>query len=338
MTGFDYIRIRGFETSAGTGTETDPGIFEMFQGIGGSASEGETGSSIPLSDDTDIANALWDSQSELIQEESAYCEQLHEIFKGKAAAVPQKTNIWFEIASEIVEFAAGKLAYWIALAKSGGNPIIAEIAEFAAEVTIEKALEGLRVFLQKGQALCSAIVTENDALLALESGLKNYELRREAMKLHTEQLENILLHIHNMEGQIVDTLSGDETGTDDDWEEWIASMEQSTGGIAQWLEDAFAAADVNYDSDEETANLPVPVAPNLPALPPSKDPKVIAFWFLLKFGTKVLVELLKNWIEKGHGKNHEEFLLALQDLKYNDEMLDLGGVRVWLKNKVIEYG
>lgn len=330
--------IRGFETSASTGTETDPGIFEMFQGIGSNAADSINSENPPISSDESVAEALWNAQSALIAEESAYLSDLNEIFKQKLIAAPTKQNLVWDFLGEVAEWGVGKLAYLIALSKSGGNVLIAEAASFLVEICTSLALDGLRAFLSKGQALCSAIQTENAALLTLESSLKNYELRREALKLHTEQIENILHHIGYLESQLADTLSGEEKGEGDDWDDWIASMNTSTGDISKWLEDAFAAADVNYDDDPETANLPVPTVPNLPALPPTKDPKVIAFWFLLKFGTKVFVELLKNWIEKGHGKNHEEFLVALKDLKYNDEMLDLGGVRVWLKNKVIEYG
>jgi len=353
MSALDYIKIRGLDGELGHETTE---YFEIFQGAGGSSGllGGEQSNSVavsdggslmvqidnnaPISEDAEIAEALWEAQNALIEEESAYLHELNEIFKGKQTAIPNKQNAAFDFIAEVAEWGVGKLAYLVALSKSGGNVLIAEAASFLLEIGTGMAIDALRMFLAKGQELCTAIDTENTAMLALESSLRNYDLRRENLKLHTEQIENILHHISLLETQLSDTLSGEEKGEGDDWAEWITSMDESTGEISKWLEDAFAAADVNYDTDAETTNLPVPVVPNLPTLPPSNDPKVIAFWFLLKFGTKVLVELLKNWIEKGHGKNHEEFLLALKDLKYNDEMLDLGGVRVWLKNKVIEYG
>lgn len=341
MSVLSYIKIRGLD---GEPDEAAGEFFEIFQGAGGSLlSDGSglvlgTDTAQPIVDNAEASEALWNAQSAMIEEESAYLSELNDIFKQKLVAVPTKQNLVWDFLSEVAEKGAGRLAYLVALSKSGGNILLAEVARYLVEIGTSIALNALREFLAKGQELCSAIQTENAALLTLESSLRNYELRREALKLHTEQIENILHHIGYLEAQLADTLSGEEKGEGDDWDDWIASMNTSTGDISKWLEDAFAAADVNYDDDPETANLPVPTVPNLPALPPTKDPKVIAFWFLLKFGTKVFVELLKNWIEKGHGKNHEEFLVALKDLKYNDEMLDLGGVRVWLKNKVIEYG
>jgi len=229
MTGWDYIKIPGYETAAPTGNVVDPGIFEIFQGCcgGGTAT---AGTDTPISADASVAEALWEAQSAIIEEESAYLADLNAIFKAKSQGIPRQQNILSSLLSEVAEFAAGKLAYLLTLAKTG-NPIIAEIAAFAVEVAVEKALEGLRLALDKGQALCTAIQAENAALLELESSAANYALRRDALAVHTEQIQNILLHISALEQQIVDGLGSGEAATDEDWSSWISAINSSTEGI-----------------------------------------------------------------------------------------------------------
>lgn len=237
MSALDYIKIIGMDGERGEGT--DPGAFECFQGM---TCEGGDGATDPISEDAEIAQALWDAQNELIQAESDYCKEIEDLFNRKKDALPQETNFAQTFLEELLE-GVGGLIVGILVTLWTKNKKIGQVAAFVAEMAIGLAIEYLKKLYTEGKDLCEKIRAENEALLNLEQGRGNYTLRRETMKLHTEMLENLLAHIAQME----------------------SLLEQATN------------------------------------------------------------------------TNSRDLIEAVQDLKYNDEVVDFGSTRLHLKGKVIEY-
>lgn len=237
MNACDYIKIIGMDGERPE--ELDPGAFEVFQGIACGGGEGATD---PISEDIEIAQALWTAQGGLIQAESDYCTEIEELFTRKKDALPQEEHFSNSLLQEIIE-GVGGLIVGILVSLWTKNKKVGEVAAFVAQMAIGLAIEYLKKLYTKGKDLCEKIRAENDALLNLEQGRGNYDLRRETLRLHTEMLENLLLHIGHLE----------------------------------------------------------------------------------------------SLLEQASNTNARDMIDAIQDLKYNDESIDFGSVRLHLKGKVIEY-
>lgn len=237
MSALDYIKIIGMDGERGE--EIDPGAFECFQGISCGGGKGATD---PISEDPDIAQALWTAQNDLIQAESDYCMEIEELFTRKKDALPQEEHFATSLLQEIIE-GVGGLIVGLLVTLWTKNKKVGQVAAFVAEMAIGLAIEYLKKLYTEGKDLCEHIRAENDALLNLEQGRGNYDLRRETLRLHTEMLENLLLHIGHLE----------------------------------------------------------------------------------------------SLLEQASNTNARDMIDAIQDLKYNDESVDFGSVRLHLKGKVIEY-
>jgi hypothetical protein len=226
MQPLDFIKIRGLETlpteeeppeeegegeGEGEGEEQpaeDPYLFfEVFQGLsGGSGGPNETPGIVtppatPISEDSEVAEALWKAQNGCIEEENAHLDEINEMLLKKKAEMPENEGVigqvleeWIE---EVVSIVIGILTW--AFTES---LMLAKIAMFVSGSLVGIAIEYLRKLYDRSTKMCTALKDENAALLTLEMTRENYELRNAVMLTHTEKIENMLLLVNRMEAQI----------------------------------------------------------------------------------------------------------------------------------------
>lgn len=140
---------------------------------------------------------------------------------------------------------------------------------------------------------------------------------------------------------------------------WMASCESFLAGSAltTWIDNCWAtdAANVAAKDAALTADPPLPVPvptpmppipwlPTLPVLPPT-GPTDLVWQVIMYFLKRYIVKLVQEFLRKLIGKlpgvierppDFNKLLDAIGQLKYNDEEIDLGAFRMYLRSKIIE--
>jgi hypothetical protein len=197
MSGFDYIRIRNLETSD---SEINPGLYEIFQGIGGADAAGVL-SETPISNDPELAEGIWQGQNEKLEHENEYCDQLQALFKKKQ----QRIDGWLDKLLDVVEEIIGN---WLAKLAAGwvffetGSLELGWLAGLLTEVGTEWGFDALRSLLTRGNQLLEGIKAENVQLLQIEKSRENYEYREQVLARHREDIKVILEQIRMAEKQV----------------------------------------------------------------------------------------------------------------------------------------
>lgn len=210
----DYIKIRGLDSNR-TGNE-NPAMYEIFQGLNGQESTTDEDVSIlpvpitPISTNPAISEALWAGQNKLITAESVYAGQLEKLFKQQQQQMPAEETFLAEVLNELYEpveefvssFLSGALITSTGLTMTPLARPAFLFFKFLIECGITLGWNKLKSLFQRGLDLCQGIIEENSALLQLEPSRENYELRKDALRIHTEMLENVIAQINTMENML----------------------------------------------------------------------------------------------------------------------------------------
>lgn len=280
-------------------------------------------------EDAPMPSALWTAQDGIIDAQSEYLLKIKDVLNAKFAGLPTISAPRDSFIKKALKLVVGAVF----------DELFAMIFGMLWDV-----VAFLRKLLTNYVTLCDAMRAENTALKSLENTKSHYALRREVMTQHFETVAAMIAHVTTLE-ESVSTLEAkvprlDQTAAD--WDAWIAAMNTTGDDLADWLDQAFDAADVNWDYtttttnktgdggasggggasgswDAETAldpsnDVPVPLPPQLP-LPPSIPDKGLALIHLARFALRLLIELEKRRVDRQVGKNHEELLHALAGLR-----------------------
>lgn len=197
MTGFDYLRIRGLDTVS---DGIDPGLYEIFQGLGFTSYD-ETTPETPISSDSDLADLIWQGQNEKLEAENDYCDQLQKQFKQKQQTISKKRDAILDIVENMVEELAGKGVSVIVTGLTE-NPVAGAIAGLVTEMVVEWTWDYLANLLTRGNELLDGIKAENELLLQLEKSRENYEYREQVLARHREDIKLVLEQISSAEQNI----------------------------------------------------------------------------------------------------------------------------------------
>jgi hypothetical protein len=205
----EFIKIKGMDSDP----DQDPGVFEIFQGLGAEFIEQNTADDtglLPITPATPFPEALWTGQNRIISAESTYALNLETLFKQQQQAMPKDDgSLMSEVMNEIGSAIEGAVSVifgefvsgYVAAASGGFIPALPVkiIADYAAQIGISYCWDKLKLLFVKGVELCQAVKAENDAMLSLEVSLENYTLRKQNLQLHTEMLENVITQVATME-------------------------------------------------------------------------------------------------------------------------------------------
>jgi hypothetical protein len=301
MESYDYIKIRGLDSERLD--DIDPGAYECFQGIGGTAgSQSSTPVYISISKTPEaIAEGSWSAQDAIIASQSEYLSSVASTFSAKQARLPKQEGIvdfiLEQFGEHVLETLVGTLVSYL------WNPIAGNIAEFIVSVAGE-AVEFLKVFYNEGRDLCNAMVDENNSMLSWENSSENYDRRAHILTMHNEQIQSLLMQANLSE----ETVARPGEEINGSWKDWMGDMDDVLGEMQTWIDDTsegFRAflGDENEEEPTEAYELPVPIDPGLPEKPPSKHPLVIFIYYLLKYGHLIIkiIELI-NRIRKRNEK------------------------------------
>jgi len=280
-------------------------------------------------------NAIWATQTDVLAEQNAYLDDIGDFFSQKRAKMPQQSG-WLagmlrSIAQYFAEFAVTRLT----------TQYLGPFAEVAGEVAaygVAYAIDALSKLFDKGVQLCASMQAENTALLELTPSRKNYELRSLVISQHDRTIANLLAQAAQLETQIAQ----ETFGSDEEWQEWMDAMGETTGDIEGWINEGVDAEITLLDADQEN-DLPVPIIPKFPTLPfpklPSRrnDLPAIILGQLVKLGGRAFLTYLKRSMEQKSLLRQGDVVRALKDLKYNDEEDDFGAYRTYHRSKIIEY-
>ena len=198
MSAWDYMLIPGFETSAPTGDETDPGLYEIFYGIGYEDSTVSALAETPISNDPDLADGIWQGQNEKLLAENEYCDQLQKLFKKKEQRIDGWLDKLLDVVEEIIGNEIAKLVGgWVFL--ETGSLELGWLARLLTEVGAEWGFDALRSLLTRGNQLLDGIKAENEKLLDIEKSRENYEYREIVLARHREDIRIILEQIRMAE-------------------------------------------------------------------------------------------------------------------------------------------
>lgn len=217
---YDFIKIRG---CPGTPPDESPEYFEIFVGIGGGSfstgdinvtAEGGDGGDdgdviLPpptrteISQNREIALAMWEAQGKLIARQSAYLDAVKKEVSTKWEDLPSKLKdrtIKEAAVEEFVKFLAGATATYFF------GPMAGEIAKSGITL-IAVAIRLLKALYNECEALCDAMKSENSALLTLERSLENYQMRSTLITQHDVTIQNLLSQIEQTERRIISETS-----------------------------------------------------------------------------------------------------------------------------------
>lgn len=201
MTVWDYILIPGFETSSPTGDEVDPGLYEIFHGIGADVGDVSALSETPISNDPELADGIWQGQNEKLEHENEYCDQLQKLFKKKEQRID---GLWEKLFDQfeqaISEWLSKLVGAWVGY--QTGSVELGWLTVFISEIGIEWGIEALRSLLTRGNQLLDGIKAENEKLLLIEKSRENYEYREQVLARHREDIKIILEQIRMAEKQV----------------------------------------------------------------------------------------------------------------------------------------
>lgn len=223
---YDFIKISGCPS---TPPEEAPVYFEIFVGIGGGVSlstgkvnvtvEGGEGDDddvvLPpptrteISQSKAVAEELWAAQDNLLKRQSAYIGEIKKELATKWEDLPSKLkerSVKEAAVEEFVKWLAGVAAtYFI-------GPVAGELAK-AGVTLLAVAMRLLKALYTEGEALCDALVKENDALLTFERSLENYQIRSTFITQHDHTLHNLMMKIADAERVIYsETSPSGDTG------------------------------------------------------------------------------------------------------------------------------
>lgn len=193
MTGFDYIRIRGFKA-------TTAGYFEYFQGIGPAGASSELPET-PISNDPELADGIWEGQNAKLRSENKYCDQLQTQIKEKQRRIENIWDKFLDVAEELTSDLLSAAAFGLTLGLTD-TPQLAWLASILTDVGVKWAFDHLKTLLQRGNELLDGIKDENEKLLQVEKSRENYEYREQVLARHREDIKIILEQIRMTEKQI----------------------------------------------------------------------------------------------------------------------------------------
>lgn len=279
--------------------------------------------------------AIWAKQNNVLTEQNAYIDDIADIFNQKRAKMPQQSNWLTEMLKSIAQYFAYTAVARLTVQYLGP---FAEVAGEVAAYGVVYAIDALNKLFVKGVQLCAGMQAENTALLELTPSRKNYELRSLVISQHDRTIANLLAQAAQLETQIAQ----DTIGSDEEWQDWIDAMGETTDNIEGWINDGVDAEISLLDADQEN-DLPVPLIPKLPTLPfpklPSRrnDLPAIIIGQIVKLGGSAFLTYLKRSMEQKSLLRQGDVVRALKDLKYNDEEDDFGAYRTYHRSKIVEY-
>lgn len=282
----------------------------------------------------DELTAIWEKQNDVLTQQMAYLEDVGAFFQKKHEKMPQQSN-WLGEALK-------QLAAWLAARAVIAATVeyLGPLAELAGELTytgVVYAIDALSKVCAKGILLCDSMMAENHALLALTPSRKNYELRSLIISQHDQTVGNLLAQAAQLDTQIREQPMGDDA----EWQDWMANMDEALADIETFLDDGIDA-EVSMLDDDLSNNLPVPIAPKLPTVPfpklPSRRNELAAIIIaqIIKVGGRALLKYLKKQLDRKNVGRSNDLIEALKALKYNEEEVETGGIRILHRNKVLE--
>ncbi len=157
-------------------------------------------SETPLDKDAELADLIWQGQNAKLLSENDYCDQLQKQFAAKQATIEGTMDLLLDFVGELLETITSVLVGGLILATSWGNPALAQIGAFLAELSVGFAFEALISLLTRGNELLMGIKEENTLLLEVEKSRENYEYRETALARHREDISMLLDQIREAEG------------------------------------------------------------------------------------------------------------------------------------------
>lgn len=146
---------------------------------------------------------VWEAQSLLIAQQSAYIEQVKRYFNARwqdISIIPK--NLIGDLLTDILEWAAARIGE--AVEKVRGM-MWGKLAEIGTTM-LGKYLIYVTLFYTEGASLCDSIKKENTELLTLPLSRDNYQLRSQVLAQHEASVGNLLLHISTIEQKIANEM------------------------------------------------------------------------------------------------------------------------------------
>lgn len=210
MTALDYLAIRGLPTD---GNEVFVGIAPTTTAdVGDVTVTVQTETPVlpaprtRISDDDDIAAALWEAQTTLLNRQIDYLKNVQREMQTKWEDIPSKLKERTVKETLLEEFAA-----WLAekVATYFWGPTAGQLARMGVAL-IATAVRLLRTLYNEADALCGAMMAECEALKLIEQSRENYELRSAVYTQHDVTISNLLRDITTTERIIETHTSGSE--------------------------------------------------------------------------------------------------------------------------------
>ena len=206
---FDYIRIAGEISDVaadyegiGGGTGGGGATGAASAGTAVTVSGGAPGTPEIIALDSFPVN-VWEAQSLLIAQQSAYIEQVKRYFNERwqdISIIPK--NLIGDLLTDILEWAAVRIGE--AVEKVRGM-MWGKLAEIGTTM-LGKYLIYVTLFYTEGASLCDSIKKENTELLTLPLSRDNYQLRSQVLAQHEASVGNLLLHISTIEQKIANEM------------------------------------------------------------------------------------------------------------------------------------
>jgi len=334
----DYIRVRGDVL------DTAP-----LQGIGSSGSVTVEQSDplqieINTGDTTEqtvtiIDDALWLAQSAFIEGESSYLVQLNTEWKETETLMGDgRLDNLLDFLGEILEEGVGAIVFKVltrvGIVLTGGqSAVVAVVVSVAAGFGWEKLREAFSNWLKEGNKLLEAMKAENDALLLATQSMENYRLRNDIIARHGQTIVRLLDELNKIQANS-EKLIETKPGSEEDWEDVLDGLTEAIDELDEWMNPEAESDPADGESTEDLVLLPS--APDLPAIPDDGNTAITRKmgYLMAQYGFKLLTEMVRR--SQATDVKLSELIQSVSDLKYNDEVVDFGAVRIHHKAKIIE--
>lgn len=202
MVFYDMIRIYGSE---------EPG--EFFQGLGAAAFYNSAGN-LPISGESGgettvngIPESLWQAQSNLIDQQNAYLDDIKNTFNEKREDLKVGFTMRDFTSSGVFKFlsdlAVKKVTDWLTDAYPGvaDDALLDTIATYAPRV-MGWGLVWLHKQFLAGGILCERMKEENIQLLTLTASIDMYKMRSDIISQHDRTIQSLLSQVALVETQL----------------------------------------------------------------------------------------------------------------------------------------
>ena len=189
--------------------------------------------------------AMWTAQNSILEKQSAYVDEVKDLFSKKQKELPQEDSILDDLLDDLkellIDWSITKLLTVLGITAGGWATAIA----MGVRLTIGYLFKEFKKILIEGQIHLNAIKSENTAITELTMTRQNYQLRSQIITQHDIAIGNLITHVNALESRVQQTI------VETDWKEMSENLKNTSEKIEELQG---KVEDLQYNDEEIDLN------------------------------------------------------------------------------------